>query len=210
MIKYFIIIFTSFISTTYVLRAATAEEIFVKNGSLTIGIVSAVPGESGQILELMEAPTSYEKGRRTYYQGKLYGIDTVLVASRIGKVAAAATTAHLILEYNVDLIIFTGVAGAIDPSLSIGDIVIANALIQHDMDARPFCPIFEIPLLKIKECPPDPLLESLAVQASQQFVDKELIEIIPQTVLNEFNITHPSVKTGLVIKCAHFRKGKKS
>src|ERR1700733_9557879 len=105
MIKYFIIIFTSFISTTYVLRAATAEEIFVKNGSLTIGIVSAVPGESGQILELME---------------------------------------------------------------------------------------------------------SLAVQASQQFVDKELIEIVPQAVLNEFNITHPSVKTGLVIKCAHYRKGKKS
>jgi adenosylhomocysteine nucleosidase len=181
------------------LGAATAEEIFAKNDSLTIGIISAVPGESGKILELMEAPTSYEKGRRIYYRGKLCGIDTVLVSSRVGKVAAAATATHLILEYNVNLILFTGVAGAIDPSLNIGDIVIANALIQHDMDARPFCPMYEIPLLKIKECHPDPLLESLALQASQHFVNKEIMEVIPQAVLREFNIKQPTVKVGLVV-----------
>jgi adenosylhomocysteine nucleosidase len=187
------------LSFTCALSAATLEEIFARNGSLTIGIISAVPGESGKIFELMERPISDERGKRTYYRGKLYGIDTVVVASRIGKVAAAATATHLILEHNVDLILFTGVAGAIDPSLNIGDVVVANALIQHDMDARPFCPIYEIPLLKIKEFHPDRLLESLAIEASQQFVNKELTEVIPYAILNEFNIEHPSVRTGLVI-----------
>ena len=180
--------------------ALPATEIFKQNkGSLTIGIISAVSGESGRLLEYMKEPVATEKGMRTYYRGKLHGIDTVLVASRIGKVAAAATATNLILEYQVDIIIFTGVAGAIDPSLNVGDVVIANALIQHDMDARPFCPVYEIPLLKIRACHPDTLLEQLAMQASQQFVREEIPGVIPSTILNEFKIVEPKVLTGLVI-----------
>src|SRR5438105_2766382 len=59
---------------------------------LRIGIISAVPGEYGTLLDHMEEIQSQEKGKRTYYKGKLQGVDTVLVASRIGKVAAAAAT----------------------------------------------------------------------------------------------------------------------
>lgn len=178
--------------------AATDIPPTKKNQSPTVGIISAVPGESGRILEHMEGVISLEKGKRTYYKGKLYGMDTVLVASRIGKVAAAATVTHLIVEYNVDLVIFTGVAGAIDPSLNVGDVIIANALIQHDMDARPFCPIYEIPLLKIKECSTDPQLQNIAAQASHQFVDRELITLVPAAILKEFHIVKPKVITGLV------------
>lgn len=186
--------------SVHVLGITSTVEIFNQNtGSLTIGIISAVPGESGRLLEFMQEPTAIEKGMRTYYQGKLYGIDTVLVASRIGKVAAAATTTNLILDYGVDIIIFTGVAGAIDPSLNVGDVVIANALIQHDMDARPFCPAYEIPLLKIKACYPDAFLEKLATQASKQFLENEISAIIPFSILNEFKISNPKVTVGLVI-----------
>lgn len=199
MIKYIIHFTLIILCSLPGLSAATAEDIFAKNTSLRIGLITAVPGERGQILDAMESPTCTEKGGRTYYHGKLHGIETVLVASRIGKVAAAATTAHLILDYDVDLIIFIGVAGAVDPSLNIGDIIVANALIQHDMDARPFCPIYEIPLLKIKECHTDTLLNQLALQASHQFVDQDVMSFIPRPILNEFNITSPSVKTGLVI-----------
>lgn len=192
-------IFFSF-SFTSVLSAVSVTEILEKqDDSLIVGIISAVPGESGRLLDLMEAPTVVEKGMRTYYKGTLYGINTVLVASRIGKVAAAATAANLILEYNVDFIIFTGVAGAIDPVLNIGDVVVADALMQHDVDARPFCPLYEIPLLKISACLPDPLLEKIAVQAVEQFVKKDIFEIIPRPVLNEFKIVAPKVYRGLVI-----------
>ena len=199
MIRYIICFSLIILCTLSTLSASTIEELLRKNTPLRIGLITAVPGERGHILEAMESPISIEKGGRTYYQGKLHGIETVLVASRIGKVAAAATTAHLILDYGVDLIIFVGVAGAVDTSLSIGDIIVANSLIQHDMDARPFCPMYEIPLLKIKECPTDKLLNHLAFQASQQFIDQEFMEVIPRSILNEFNITHPTAKTGLVI-----------
>jgi adenosylhomocysteine nucleosidase len=181
------------------LLATTAREVFAKKEPFTIGIISSVPGESGHLLELMESPVSQEKGRRTYHKGKLQGINTVLVASRIGKVAAAATVTHLIIEYQVDLIIFTGVAGAIDRSLNIGDVVVADALIQHDMDARPFCNIYEIPLLKIKSCTPDPLLTTFAIEASEKFLHNELTEKVPAAILNEFQITKPKIAKGLVL-----------
>ena len=52
----------------------------------------------------------------------------------------------MILEFNVDRIVFTGVAGAISPELNVGDVVIGQRLYQHDMDARPLMRRFEIPL----------------------------------------------------------------
>lgn len=185
--------------TSRALNAISAEEVLAKKDSLLIGIISAVPEESGHLLKLMESPVTQEKGRRKYHRGKLHGIDTVLVASRIGKVAAAATVTHLILEYKVDLIIFTGVAGAIDPSLNVGDVVVATALIQYDMDARPFCPLHEIPLLKIKSCDPDPLLRLFSTQASEKFIKEDLREKVPSHILSEFHIIAPKVVNGLVI-----------
>lgn len=196
--KYFIHCTLFILCTLSSLSGATAKDLFSKS-SLKIGLITAVPGERGQILEAMKSPISTEKGGRTYYQGKLHGIETVLVASRVGKVAAAATAAHLILDYDVDLIIFIGVAGAVDISLNIGDVIVANTLIQHDMDARPFCPLYEIPFLKIKELPTDTHLNHLAIQASQRFIDQEIMRVIPRSILSEFNITHPTVKAGLVI-----------
>lgn len=182
------------------MNASTIKDVFEKSPqSLTVGIISAVPGESGRLFELMEDRKVFQKGMRSYFKGKLFGIETVLVASRIGKVAAAATAVNLILEYNVDFIIFTGVAGALDPVLKIGDVVVANALMQHDVDARPFCAQYEIPLLKMSACVPDPLLEKIAVQASQQFVQKDIFKVIPQDILREFSIGEPKVYQGLVI-----------
>lgn len=189
--KYFIYLL---LFCTFSLRAQ--EELFKKKSSLRIGLITSMPNERGKLLEMMQSPIAQEMGKRTYYQGKLEKIETILVAAKVGKVAAALTTAHLILNYDVDLIIFIGVAGAIDPSLKIGDIVIADSLIQHDMDAYPFCQKYELPLLKIKECTPDPQLTYLAEQASLQFVNQDLI---PLPILNEFSISHPLVKTGLVI-----------
>jgi adenosylhomocysteine nucleosidase len=176
MLKTIFCVFLVFHLSTNCLQAATADEIFSKKGSSqVIGIISAVPGENGRLLEMMEEPVeSHEKGMRTYYKGKLFGIDTILVSARIGKVAAAATATHLILEHEIDMVIFTGVAGAIDPCLNVWDVVIGTALMQHDMDASPFCPPYEIPLLKMREFYSDHLLEQFAFQSAKQFVDNEL------------------------------------
>ena len=63
----FLIIFL--FSITPLLHAATAEEVFSKSDSLLIGIISAVPGESGQILEYMESLTVSEREKEPITEG---------------------------------------------------------------------------------------------------------------------------------------------
>lgn len=73
-----------------------------------------------------------------FYQGKLWGKEVVLVKCGIGKVFAAMVTQHLIDTYQPASIIFTGVAGGLNPKYKIGDVVVAKDCIQHDLDARSF------------------------------------------------------------------------
>ena len=73
-----------------------------------------------------------------------------LVFSRWGKVAASSTATTLITKYNVNAVVFIGVAGAINHSLNIGDVVVAECLYQHDMDARPLFDKHQIPLTTTK------------------------------------------------------------
>lgn len=113
-----------------------------------IGIISAMQEEIQALLNELKNVETSEKGMRTYYTGTLFNTNVVLVFSRWGKVASAATTTQLINDFNVDEIIFTGVAGAIHTNLNIGDVVIGKNLYQHDLNASPFYKKFEIPILK--------------------------------------------------------------
>lgn len=116
---------------------------------MTIGIMAAMPEEIQRLLaELSGDRTVQEFGQRTYHRGTLWGIPVVLVLARWGKVAAATTATVLITKFEVDEIIFTGVAGAVSPDLGLGDVVIGKQLYQHDMDARPFFEQYEVPLLR--------------------------------------------------------------
>ena len=115
-----------------------------------VGIISAMQEEIQALLHELQQVTTTEKGMRTYYTGTLFDKKVVLVFSRWGKVASAATTTQLINDFKVKEIIFTGVAGAIHPKLNIGDIVIGKNLYQHDLNAFPFYEKFEIPILRKK------------------------------------------------------------
>ena len=113
---------------------------------MLLGIMGAMPEEMDKIIAAIEHPQKIAHGSRVYYTGDLFGQPVVAVFSRWGKVAAATTATHLILEFKVDRIIFTGVAGGISSALNVGDIVVGQKLFQHDMDARPLMQRFEIPL----------------------------------------------------------------
>ena len=99
---------------------------------MTIGIICAVPQE----IEHLEAIALAEKRQmiagRSYLQGTLDDVDIVLVGAGIGKVNTAMTATLLIEKFGCRLLVFSGVAGGIDPSLQIGDVVIANRTIHHD------------------------------------------------------------------------------
>jgi adenosylhomocysteine nucleosidase len=61
-------------------------------------------------------------------------------------VAAATTTALLLDRFTIDALLFTGVAGGLSAGVAVGDIVLARELLQHDMDASPLFPRYEVPL----------------------------------------------------------------
>ena len=115
---------------------------------MPIGIMAAMQEEIDTLLKELPAGSEVvNDGRRTYHSGHLWGTPVVIVFSRWGKVAAATTATDLISDFCVTEILFTGVAGAAQPGLKVGDIVVGARLWQHDMDARPLFPRHEIPLL---------------------------------------------------------------
>ncbi len=162
-----------------------------------IGIMGAMPEEINGIIDLLNSRKHETIGMRDYFSGKVNDIETTVVFSRWGKVAAAATAATLILEFGVTEIIFTGVAGAISSQLNIGDIVLGKRLIQHDMDPRPMMKQYEVPLLNKTFLETNNLQIEIATKAIEQLLEnKNLHHTIPSNVLSAFNITHPKLIVG--------------
>jgi adenosylhomocysteine nucleosidase len=165
---------------------------------MKVGIMGAMTEEIAAIEKEMGAETATEIGKRKYYEGVLWGTPAVLVFSRWGKVAAGTTATCLIMHFNVNAIIFTGAAGGADSSLSIGDIVVARSLFQHDMNATPLFPRGEIPLLGISAIATNQGLRARAVEAAQLFLVEDLQVEVPTEILQEFCISQPKVVEGEV------------
>ena len=163
-----------------------------------LGLISALHQEQTGLIENMEGTQTVNRGMRDYVTGNLWGIDTVCVLSRLGKVAAAATVATLIERFGVSHIVFTGVAGAADSRLQVGDIVVADALAQHDMDATPLFPRFEVPLLGQSHFASDKNLTDRLAQAAGDFVSHDLQKMVPAHDLDQFRLSSPRVYRGLI------------
>lgn len=167
--------------------------------------MGAMPEEIAGIADILQGKKEVELGGRVYYTGKLYGVDTVLVFSRWGKVAAATTVTTLILEFKITHLFFTGVAGAVNPKLKVGDIVLAKRLIQHDMDARPLIARYEIPLLSKTYFEANEELHETTLKAIHKI---DLSHAINPDELNAFNIHQPAVYIGDVASGDKFISGK--
>lgn len=135
---------------------------------MRLGIISALAEEQHGLLQALQSPSKHVHGMREYSVGKLWEIDAVCVLSRIGKVAAAMTAAILVEKFGVTHIVFTGVAGSGDNAVQVGDIVVADSLVQHDMDASPLFPRFQVPLTGLSHFATDVVLtERLAAAAGK-------------------------------------------
>ena len=105
---------------------------------MTIGIIAAMAEELEILLKDISLEEKRTKANMTFHKGKLYGKDVVAVVCGIGKVNSAVCAQILISEYNVDKIINVGVAGGIGKDIYPGDVVVAENLVQHDMDTTAF------------------------------------------------------------------------
>jgi adenosylhomocysteine nucleosidase len=97
---------------------------------MRIGILCAIPEELRHFP--MNSLPAVRLGGKNYFQAKHNPHELVLVESGIGKVNSAVASTILIQHFNCEILIFSGVAGGLDPSLQIGDLVIAEELWQHD------------------------------------------------------------------------------
>lgn len=102
-----------------------------------IGIIGAMKTETDALIAAMEGREEKTYSGITYTSGKLAGQSVVVATCGIGKVFAAICAQTMILEYAPTLIINTGVGGTLTSALGIGDIAIADRLVQHDMDTSP-------------------------------------------------------------------------
>ncbi|MCJ7800092.1 MAG: 5'-methylthioadenosine/adenosylhomocysteine nucleosidase, partial [Polaromonas sp.] len=109
-------------------------------------ILSALAQEQHSLRALLQHPQKISHAGRTFWQGDLQGQSVVLALSRIGKVAAATTATALIERFGVQRILFTGVAGGLGVGVKVGDVVVANDFLQHDLDVSPLFPRYEVPL----------------------------------------------------------------
>lgn len=102
--------------------------------------------ELSAVLALMPDERKQIVAGREFWLGHLHGHEVVAVLSRIGKVAAATTATVAIERFGATRIVFTGVAGGLAPGVKVGDIVVADSFIQHDLDGSPLFPRYELPL----------------------------------------------------------------
>lgn len=132
-----------------------------------IAILSALPQEQEGLVHAMSAVQTVTRAGRTFSVGVLDGQPVVLALSRIGKVAAAATTATLLEHFGARAVVFTGVAGGVGPQVGVGDVVVADGFVQHDMDASPLFARYEIPLTGQSVYAADPQWTHTLLQASR-------------------------------------------
>ena len=143
-----------------------------------IAIVSAMREELHALHEDFHNAIVQRVAGRDFHIGTLHGYEAVLVLSGIGKVAAATTTALLLDRFEVDAVVFTGVAGGLAKGLKVGDVVIGDTLLQHDLDASPIFARWEVPLTGKSRFEADAHwsdLLSRAAQASGHAVHRGLI-----------------------------------
>lgn len=163
---------------------------------MKLGILAAMEEEITMVMDLIDHPVKTEIADRIFYEGKMNGIDCVVTFSKWGKVAAAITATTMAEHFKVSHIVFIGTAGALSDDLNVGDIVVAKRLVQHDLDARPIIPRFQIPLTDTIYVPTNEKLSSLAMETVKTLLKKDFRTIVGEEAYNEFSFIQPALYDG--------------
>jgi adenosylhomocysteine nucleosidase len=138
----------------------------IRSGKRT-ALIAAMREELAALLPAIEGATTGQVGGREFWIGHLAGQPVVAVLAGIGKVAAAITATLLVDHYQVERMLFVGVAGGLGAGVKVGDVVVANALLQHDMDASPLFPRHEVPLTGLARFPVDTAFSDAVARGAQ-------------------------------------------
>lgn len=136
-----------------------------------IGLIGAMAVEMEKLLADLQERKDTAIGMNTFSAGRLYGREAVLAVCGPGKVNAALCAQSMILTYRPEAVLNLGVAGAGDTDTRIGDLVIATAAVQHDMDTSPLGdPVGFISRIGLVEIPCDEALRARLLRAAEKAV----------------------------------------
>ena len=163
-----------------------------------IGIIGAMDLEVDALKAKLSQVTITSKARMEFYEGILNGAEVVVVRCGIGKINAAVCVQILVDLFAVTHIINTGVAGSLNAELDIGDILISQDAIHHDVDATIFgyAP-GEVPQLGIREFRADKTMAELAVETCRE-VNPEINVKLGRVVSGDQFISDAAVKDRLI------------
>jgi adenosylhomocysteine nucleosidase len=97
-----------------------------------IGLICAIPQELSHLRKVLAHDRASEVAGFRFDHGRLDGREVVVAEAGIGKVNTATVATLLATRFAAGAIVFSGVAGGLDPSLSIGDVVVGKRAVQHD------------------------------------------------------------------------------
>lgn len=169
--------------------------------------MAAMPQELQALLDHMPDESAVNLAGRQFWVGHLCGHAVVVVLSRIGKVAAATTTTLLLTRFGVSEVLFTGVAGGLGQGVRVGDVVVADALVQHDMDASPLFPRFELPGLGVAALSPPADATARVKAAVEQALSPAALAAggaLSDVHLDELGLGAPRVHQGLILSGDQF------
>lgn len=139
---------------------------------MKIGIICAMEEELAPLKKIMFIKETRTKARMEFIEGTLEEKDVVMVISGIGKVNAAVCAQILADDYQVTHLINVGVAGGVKENIQPMDVVVAKALLQHDMDVTAFgLKRGEIPRFESSLFQSDEKLTALALEGSRKNED---------------------------------------
>jgi len=134
----------------------------------TIGLIGAMDEEVERFVSRMADAKQTVKAGIAFREGHWNGKRVIVCKCGVGKVNAAVCTQLLIDVFEVEAVVFTGVAGALHPELDIGDLVVSTDCMQHDMDVTPLgFAKGVIPFTNESVFPADPSLVEAAVTAGE-------------------------------------------
>ena len=139
------------------------------NSTTKIGIIGAMDMEVEALRSHIVRGSVVQRCGMEFVHGTLGRSEVVVVMSGEGKVNAALCAQVLIDQFGVGAVINTGVAGALDAGLSVGDIVVATDCVEHDMDCTTlgYAP-GQVPNMDVLVFPVDERLAMSAVRAAEE------------------------------------------
>lgn len=133
-----------------------------------LGIIGAMAEEVETLLQAMEGKQTTARAGSAFYEGRLSGLDVVVVQCGIGKVNAALCAQILCDCFGVTHILNTGIAGSLCAELDIGDMVVSKDAMYHDFDCHAFgYPVGKVPGMDTVAFPADGGLVKLACAAAE-------------------------------------------